>query len=431
MTRLVRSARRRSRSEHGSILMALMIILVVMTLVTAVAFQVIGNQAIVGGRQANAQAVSLADAGVSDALFRLDQGGSTAGYSSGSGTWSSFCVGATGCTATSIPGASSVSYKVIPNKSSNPSSWTVYSKATSGTQSAGITETFSETAKYPFALFTTQRMTLNGTSGMTWATYSSNSSIPDTSNNVGIGSDGNLTCNGTLASNVQPSYYQANGSTTSGQCGTSTTTDYQYPTPTAPASYTACPNNGQLGTGASPSWSTLGASNTTTTYLCTVPVTITGQLTILGTVQLYIILNPPAPSGYTQSLSLAGGTTTYVNDQYDYCLNVLRHSSSDCLSDYGMPVASNFSVMTNSTLDVGDTNGKGVYFGGILDAPLGGMTENGCKGVWYGAIILANFSCNGGSSGFTLNYDQALTQDYGPVVISGYREVPPNSFTVP
>ena len=59
------------------------------------------------------------------------------------------------------------------------------------------------------------------------------------------------------------------------------------------------------------------------------------------------------------------------------------------------------------------------------------MTENGCKGVWYGAIILSNFTCNGGSSGFTMNYDDALTTIYGPVVISGYRQVAPSTFTVP
>jgi Tfp pilus assembly protein PilX len=421
---------RRQSTDDGSILMAVMILMIVLTLVTAVAVQVIGNEFNVSARQSAAQAVSLADAGISDALFRLDQGATAAaGYSSGTGTYSTFCVGVTGCASTSLPTASGASYKAIPNNSTSPTSWTIYAKATTGSQSGAVTETITRTSMYPFALFTQKSMTLNGTSNMTWTTYTSDSSIPDTSQDVGIGSDGALSCHGNLATNVMPSYYQANGSTNGTECGDPTTTDYVYPTPTAPSSYTACPNNGNFGSGASPSWPTLGSANTTTTILCTVPVTISGQLTILGEVDLYVILTPPAPSGQTQAIGWTTGS--YINDGYDYCLNVLGKSNGYCTNQYGVPVSTNFQVHTNSTLDVGDTSGHGFYFAGILDAPQAGMTENGCKGVFYGAIILNSFTCNGGSSGFTLNYDEALTQQYGPWVISGYREIPPRSFTVP
>lgn len=421
---------RRPTGQDGSILMALMVIMIVLTLVTAVAFQVIGNQSIVASRQSVASAVSLADAGVSDALFRLDQGGSSAGYNSSTGTWSTFCVATTGCGTVSVPGAPTDEYKVVPSGATNPNYWTVYSKATSGTQTAAVEETVYLTAQYPFALFTNQTMTLNGAANMSWGTYTSSSSAPDTSQNVTIGSDHLLSCNGNLSSNVLPSYYQANGSTTGAQCGTPTSTDYNFSVPQAPAGSYTCPNGGNFGDGASPTaWPTLGATGVTTTYVCTNPVTITGNLQILGQVKLYVILNPPAPSGSTMAISLTGNS--YTNDQYDYCLNVLDKSSSYCLSTYSQPVSTNFQVFTNSTLDVGDSNGKGLYFSGILDAPLASMTENGCKGVWYGSLILDNFTCNGGSSGFTLKYDEALTQLYGPEVIAGYREVPPATFTVP
>ena len=421
----------RARREEGSIIMAMMIIMIVVTLVTAVSFQVIGNQSVIRARQATATAVSLADAGISDALFRLDQGGSTAGYTSSTGTWASFCVGATGCAAPSVPGAPTDKYKVVPNSSSNPNYWTIYSKATSGNQAAAVVESVYLTAQYPFAIFTNQRMTLNGTSNMTWTTYSSSSSVPDTSQNLAIGSDQYLSCNGNLSSNVFPQYYQANGSTTGAQCGVATTTDYVFSTPQAPNPYTVCPTTtGQLGSGASPAITDIGATDgSTTTYYCTQPLSIIGHLKVDGPVKLYIILNPPAPSGDTMALSLAGNS--YTNDEYDYCINVLGKPASYCNNTYGQPVSTNLQVFTNSTLDVGDSNGKGLYFAGILDAPQAAMTENGCKGVWYGSLILNDFTCNGGSSGFTLNYDEALSQVYGPEVIAGYRQVSPSSFTVP
>ena len=426
----LRLGRPKPRAEDGSLIMAVIIIMIVMALVTAVATEVIGNGWNVAARQSNAQAVSLANAGISDALYRLDQGASSAaGYTSSTGTYSTFCVGATGCAATQLPVAPTTSYKAIPNSSASPTSWTIDSKATSGVGSAAVTEVITRTSLYPDALFTQQTLTLNGTSNMTWGTYSSNPNVPDPSQNLGIGSDGTLSCHGNMASNVYPKYYQANGSTTGTQCGASTTTDYQYPTPSAPSGASACPNNGQFGSGASTPWPSLGSVNQTTTILCTTPVTISGQLTILGSVNLYVILTPAAPAGQTQAIGWTTGS--YINDPYDYCLNVQGKPVGYCTAQYGLPVSTNFQVFTNSSLDVGDTSGHGFYFAGIIDAPQAGMTENGCKGVFYGAIILANFTCNGGSSGFTLYYDEALTQLYGPWVISGYREIPPGTFTVP
>src|SRR5690348_1613132 len=103
------SKARRARGEDGNIIVALTIILVVVTISAALLSRVVGNQSIVVSRQDTAKAVSGADAGIADALFRLDQ------LTTDPAVGTKICVNATtpsdlNCVGATIPGAPDVSY---------------------------------------------------------------------------------------------------------------------------------------------------------------------------------------------------------------------------------------------------------------------------------------------------------------------------------
>ena len=134
------------QSERGNIVIVMTIILIMVTIGAAMAYRVIGNQSIVVSRQNTSAGVSGADAGVSDALFRLDQG--TSSYSPGQ----SFCVKSadSNCVAGSIPGAPGVSYIATEV---NPADWTVQALGTVNGKLGAVQESVTRTAAYPYALF--------------------------------------------------------------------------------------------------------------------------------------------------------------------------------------------------------------------------------------------------------------------------------------
>lgn len=421
MTRFRRTSRRPpvpKPDDRGSVIVAIMISMILVTLGTSVAYAVIGNMSVVLARQNTAQGVSLADAAVSDALFRLDQG------TAGTGTdVSYFCAkaGDTNCVADGspnpIPGAPGASYIATPNNAANPTVWTIKAKGLVHGQLGAVEQTVTRTEAYPFALFAKDQLIVDGNSSSDWATYSEGDDSVNHAGDLGIGTDGQLKCTGGgFPSNVTAFYYKANGSSNTYTCGTPVTKQYMFSTPTAPAGAT-CP---YTDFGSTYFHQYLAAG----TYLCTSPITIGGVLDVTGPVQLYVIL--PAPlSQSTNAININSGS--YINDQYDWCKDN-NNKGAGCPSD--LPVATDFQLFTNSNGTVGNANGSGYDFGGILYAPAAAATEDGCKSNYYGAIILDSFTCNG-SPNYTFNYDNALFNDYGPWVTGNYAQIAPSSVVIP
>jgi hypothetical protein len=404
--------------DRGSIIVAMMISLVLVTLGTAVAYAVIGNMGVVLTRQNTAQGVTLADAAVSDALFRLDQGTAATGTDV-----PYFCVqeGNSNCVAdgpSPIPGADGASYIATPNNQANPTVWTIKAKGTVHGQTGAVEETVTRTDAYPFALFAKDQLIVDGNSSSDWSTYSAGDDTLNHSSNLDIGTDGQLKCTGGgFPSNVTALYYRANGSSNTYTCGSPVSTQYVFSTPTAPPGATPCP---YTDFGSTFDHQTLPAG----TYVCSSPITISGVLTPTGPVQLYVILPSPL-SQSTNAVDIASGS--YINDQYDYCKD---KSNTPVGCPAGLPTATNFELFTNSDGTVGDANGQGYDFGGILYAPAASATEDGCKSNYYGSVVLGSFTCNG-SPNYTFNYDNELNQVYGPWVTGSYAQISPSSVDIP
>jgi hypothetical protein len=409
------------------LVVAVSIILVVTTLGAAMALRATGGALASSSRQSSASAVSLADAGLADALYRIDQG------PVGTGSGPSFCVkaGDSNCVASSVPAAPGVSYLATQV---SPTQWTVQALAVVNGNSAAVEEQVTRSSQYPFVLFGNSSLNFNGNSTQAFSTYSDSEPAststgnpnPNPNGNVAIGSNGTITCNGGLGSNVGVFYYGTGGigSTGSSSCGAyqSEPNKYYLATPAPPANSFLCPGTGvgggQLGSGISGAPSVLAGG----TYLCTAPVTLSGQLTVLGQVQLYVILDPNTYGNGTAALTITRGS--YINDQSDYCAN---GGSVGCQGQQDLPNSQNLQIFSNSTGTFGNDNGQGYYFGGIIYAPFASLTGDGCKSVYYGSLVINTLTCNGGPH-LSVNYDANLATDYGPWTAGAYTEINPATY---
>ncbi len=415
------------RDEGGSIIIAVLIMFVLVTISSAMAYRVIGNQNLVVTRQNTSAGVAAADAGISDALFRLDQGSAYEGNGSEFYVKStSMCSTDRRCVGQSIAGAPGVSYVARQLTSSK---WVIESTGTVRGKVGAVQETVTRSQEYPFALFGNTSLTFNGNASVAFSTYNSSavasSSNPNSGGDVAIGSNGTITCNGGLGSNVTAAYYGTGGiGSLSSSCGTPESFSYVYdlPTPTAPSPSLGCPDNGNLGSGISGASTVLSAG----TYLCTVPVNISGLLEVSGPVSLYIILDPSTYGSSTNALTIA--RNSYVNDMSDYC--AANSTASGCSPTPDLPISEDLQILTNSTGTVGNDNGQGYDFGGILYAPQASLTQDGCKSQYYGSLTINTLTCNGGPHLF-VSYDSQLSSLYGAWTAGDYAVISPSSVTLP
>lgn len=433
LKRLIRSIQSRRDDDRGSLIVVISLILVLLLLSTAIVAEVTGNQLNVVARQNASSAIAQANAGVADALFRIDQGPSAEGngtefyVSSGS-----YCTGDSRCVATSVPGAPDDMYVARLNDNTT---WTIESVATVNKSTVAVEETLSRSLSYPYALFGNSGLNFNGNSTQAFGTYTSgaaSASNPDTSaadcsgdvttSCVSIGSNGTISCNGSLGSNVTSVYYTGGGGV-SGNCGTLSpvSTLYKLSVPTAPTSnYLACPNGGKIGANQTVSGTVAGvnAPLDAGTYYCNnTQLVIDGNLTVSGSVTIDVILDSTTNTSWVNS-----GTPTIDITAGSY-VNVDPTGAT-------LPDATALTINSNSTGTVGDSNGQGYWYGGILDAPDASLTGDGCKSVYYGAAIINTLTCNGGPH-LAFYYDSALTTVYGPWTAAGYQQINPSSVVIP
>lgn len=412
--------------DAGQLTIALSVILVLGLLGSVITARAIGAAFISSGHQHSAAAVSQADAGLADALYRIDRG------STGTGT--AFCVeaGNAKCVASSIPAAPGDSYLATQVSSTD---WLVESSATVDGQTAAVQGHVTETSQYPFALFGNASLDFNGPASAALSTYDptqpSGSSNPDANGAVSIGSNGSIVCTASLSTAATVDYYGAGGVSSTG--GSSCGSYQKYPdlysiaTPTAPSTAQPCPGVpgtvggvgveelGSLYAGA-PSQLVAG------TYLCTAPVAINGVLKTFGPVQLDIILDDSSQYGSTTpALTIEPGS--YVNDMADYCAN---GGTSGCDTPPGLPTSQNLQILTNSTGTIGNATG-GYYFGGIIYAPNAALSQNGGTSHYYGSVTVGSLAGRGAHLYFS--YDTTLSSDYGPWSPGLYTEIDPSTFT--
>lgn len=437
MLKAVRQLIGRSRDdERGSLIIVISITMILVLISAALVAEVTGNQLNVLFRQNSSASTAAADAGLADALFRIDQGAPA----EGNGTEffvssATTCSADSRCVATTVPGTPAGTTVSYVARLSNSNTWTIQAEATVGRSTTAVQEVLSRSVLYPFALFGNTGLNFNGNSTQAFGTYTyggaPSATNPDTStadcvNGVGpscvaIGSNGTIACNGSLGSNVTAVYYTGGGGV-SGSCGTLSPvgTLYKLTVPTAPTSYLPCPNGGKLGA-AQPVNGTVAGVNSPLpggTYLCSdTQLYINGNLSVGGAVTIDVILDSATNTSWvnsgTPTVDITAGS--YVNVDPTFAT---------------LPDATMLTVNSNSTGTVGDSNGQGYYYGGVLDAPNASLTGNGCKSVYYGAAIINTLTCNGGPH-LAFYYDSALTGVYGPWSETGYTQINPSSVTIP
>jgi hypothetical protein len=417
---LTRANGRIQRDDQGSLIVALMVILVLVTLSIAISVRVIGNQGIVLSRQLASTATAAADAGVADALFRIDQG------SIGTGGGTSFCVNANDskCVASSVPGAPGVSYVATQDPSGN--TWTVRSLGTVKGQQGAIQETISRGSLSQSGFFTQTSTVLKGSTKGCCSTYQS-ATPGSTLNNAGsvpFGTDQSINCSSTQqAGNIHFSYYNTppGGDSTDCEGGTSQDSTYGYnyplPLPPIPVHNSGCPvaPGGTLGNPLNTTPMVLPAG----TYVCNAPVTINGLLNVSGPVSLYIV------GGTAGSEDLQTTGPSYINDMYDYCANK-KYSTAPGCPVASLPVPGNLLIFDNGSGYVGNTSGtsNSFWIGGVIYAPDATLWASGCQSVYYGTVTLNTVNCVGGPL-LSLNYDTSLGPLYTAWTPSKYTVIDP------
>lgn len=409
--------------ERGSMIVAVTIILILTLVGSMIAARSVGAAFVSSGQQHVDAAVSEADAGLADAVYRLNQG------SAGSGGGTAFCVrpGDDKCVAASVPAAPDVSYLATQV---NATDWLVESIATVRGQTAAVEGHVTRQQAYPFALFGSGSLDLNGSPGPSFGTYTSTSPLTagppanPTPGGTTVGSNGTITCSGSLGTGMILAYYGGGGvsSTGSSACGTyrSSKDRFYLFDPQAPSGAGACPGTGvgggEFGSAIAGAPTILAAG----TYLCTVPVTIDGRLDVSGPVQLYVRLDPSTYGSGTAPVTIAPGS--YVNDQADYCA-----ASGGCDGSPDLPDSQSLEILTDDPGGIGVTAGGGFYLGAVLYAPNAYLAGDACSSHFYGTVVVDHLSC-GARVGIDVSYDTGLADVYGPWAAGSYTQINPSTF---
>lgn len=364
--------RSRCRDEQGSIAVAMAVILILTGLTVAVLARTIhGIKSVRQGQDFNA-ALAHADAGVSDALFRIDQMGigiSTIPTTEGQLNGETFKY-----TATMV----------------DDQTFLITALGEVNGRPHGVQATAVRQLKYPFAIFGVNGLTFNGNGTNTIRATLADGSI-DPNREARVGSNHAIVVNSGQGAGDGQIYYTDQGSCSGCPSGTVAQGPYDTPDPVVPttASPGGCPGTNGVVSG------TLAAG----TYLCSSDITFSGNVTVSGPVVIY--MSNPSTGNQTSDLNLSGATVNSGGSPVD--LQIFKIGSGD--------------------VNPG-TGSHGVNFTGIVYAPGADMTVNGGQINWTGSITLNTFTVNG-TPNLNFNYDQRLLalvlQDWR---VKDYTEIP-------
>lgn len=396
------------RDEQGSMIVALAVIVVLSTLSVAIVARTLSGQDSSRRHSEFSAALAQADAGISDALYRVDQIGA-------GDVPASFCVGASAvCSAAALPGADDTAYvaeRVDANRVR------VRSKGTINGVPHGAEAMLVRSRLYPFALFGDAEIDINGNCNTPSCGVRTIDADGDPSNDpdADMGSNGNIICNGGSGPADHEIVYSggaingcpaddaiiANGEynprdPVSG-CPATVTLP---PTPCAPAG-ASCPTVGGI----------LPASLAPGAYLCTASVKFPENTTFVvgagaangGVVEIFVI-----PSSGTATIDFE---RAQVNPGGD-------------------PTKLRVYMAGAGVVEPGNGGNAG-SFTGILWAPSSDMTSNGCKAIWTGALVFNSARCNGAPH-FEIRYDErvaGLVQSDWKV--HDYKEIPSSQVVLP
>ena len=407
--------------ERGNMVVAVGVIMVLAMLSAAVVARTVSGMKSTRQGQDFSGALANADAGVSDALFRLDQLGSAPA--------ATFCVGSSAsCTVHAVPGAPGVTY-VATRDPSDPqgNTYIVKSKGVVNGQPHAVQATVSRAFTFPFAIFTKTVLDFNGnTTNYNPGNCEGPVETMDENNNVvctpaaDVATNGQITCHGSNSPAHQQDYFKGGG--TNGRNGYLVPGSYNPRNPTLtcpaepnvpttpclPAQHNPCPTSAALDYKLPPallpgayycSQTDLGGGTHPT-------LSFPDGFTVGGaTGQVAIYLIPTDGSNITVSISDA---------------SVNQNGDPTRLAVY----------LAGGKVDPGNGSHSGA-FTGIMWAPNANEVNPSCKANWRGAVVANSFTCNGGPH-LDVKYDtrmQSLVEEHWTV--GDWTEIPSTAVVMP
>jgi hypothetical protein len=428
---------RRDRDEHGSLIVAVGVIMVLALLSAAVVARTLAGLHSSRQGQDFSAALASADAGLSDALFRVDQ--------TGIASASTFCIGPKpSCVLQSLPGSPSTQY-VATADPSDPlgNTYIVRSKGMINGQLHAIQATIVRSYQYPFAIFSKTVTNLNGNSGNynptnctgPIETVDANGNTSCANVKADLATDGQIVCTSAGSPAAAQDFYKGGGTTCQNGYLLPGTYNPQNPvvgcpappnlptTPCFPATdhgSPLCPVNAITGM--------LPASLLPGNYLCTqadvpgklvqfpIGFTIGSGSANNGQVALFII--PTDGSNITVSIA---DTCNWQNPSGPCANGINFNGDPTKLAVY----------LAGGTLDPGNGMTHSGNFDGIMWAPNAVEANASCNATWRGSVVVNSFTCNGGTH-LDVKYDTrmlSLVQEQWSV--TNYTEIPSTQVVLP
>jgi len=405
--------------EEGSLLVV--IIFSVVILFFGVAFTVraqgdLHQSGIVSNTNA---ARAMAMAGLSDALFRIDQQGTNN---------SSFCVGsAPQCTVASVPGAPSVQYAAKYLGATG--NFSILSEGTVHNQTYTVQATIAQVPSFPFGIFAGSGVIFDGSgSGTTIALTQ-----PDGTQTglADVGSDGTITCHGSGTYGQNQVTYDGGNSNCPAWINEANSFTPQQPVNSCPAPVsvvpppTPCMPSSNLATPLCPAGGNFTSPIEPGVYSCTGSITFSGTENVdygssfnNGKVQIYLWPNALGQS----SIEMTGAN---VNQYDNYAGTCSGAGSFQC----GDPRVMQVYAAGSGTVDVG-AGSAAATFDGVLYAPGMSMTVNGGQLSWTGQFTLNQVVVNGNPN-FSEHYDSRLGTIFQPSwQVQNFTGVSNSTFTL-
>ncbi len=405
MRNRVRSLRYPTEPDDAgaALIMSVIVMLILTTLSVAVLGRTLSVLNFVRTGQDFDAALASADAGIADALYKIDQ--------SAPASWTSTCPAAN---ATAPCPVGQFTYWATKRSDTE---YVVSSVGTAGKSKHGAQVRVVRTAQFPYALFSNGPLHLDGaaSAGNVKVSFYAVAGSGD----VRVGSNSTVVCNGTLPSNVLIDWYQ-----TQSECPTTRVNKLEKPRdltirePVAPLgnldpNWENCPFPKDVPVaagvpGAALIGSLLGTPSTTTVvggdYVCR------RDVRMLGTVV-------PATSGPPVKLYILPRTDAGVVTNYKLDMSAAIVNPDYSATRFQIYKAGDKPIVHNTASDV-------LTFRGVLFAPATSMTINGGKLSWAGSINVGQLTVNGAPN-LQIGYDFDLATYLGPDwKVSRYREIP-------
>lgn len=375
-----------ARDESGSaLIISVVVMLVLSTLTLALLARTLSTMTFVRSGQDYDAALAAADAGLAQAVYRIENGASASWEEAGTNGGSTYRFYAQRVTSGSGP----------------PTEFIVSAKGRVGSSRHGVQAKVTRGAMFPFAMFGYQNLAIDGATGVLNFYMVGAVGSP-----VNVGSNGLVTCHGTMSATVRFMSVGGFSGCPSNQWQTLDPRQARLDLEPPPSPSLPCPSGGVF-TGAVD-----GGGGTP--YVCRQDVTFTGVVSVVnGPLQVYVLNSLKADGTVDENACHSLDTGSAVINAGQPARQVQLYKDDDCALSVGVG-------NTSSTLT----------FSGVLYAPDSTLTIDG--GKWFtGSVMVGQLKVNG-SPNLIIGYDSDLSTYYGPKWrVSRYGEVPSSSFTFP